>query len=186
MEGDYFLGGFVMMSVNGASGSWKCIQLRSTLTRPRSTIKSIDTSKTQMRVFTREWQGTDTDISPSKILDEKTALRGKNKGSSSTYLSPSLNGKWVHLSRAAFGFWLIQVSCSRNTIFSICSGSNSVVKSQNIYGRLMYNVEGFSSVKNKLKINVFYEFLVPERESDLTGPFEAIIMHNFNDLFAFS
>lgn len=73
------MGGFVMMSVNGASGSRKCIQLRSTLTRPCSTIKSIDTSKTQMRVFTREWQGTDTDISPSKILDEKTALRGKTK-----------------------------------------------------------------------------------------------------------
>lgn len=74
-EVDYFLG-FVM---NGASGCWERILLRSTLTRPCSTIKSIDTLKTQMRVFTSEWQGTDTDISPSKSLDEKTALREKTK-----------------------------------------------------------------------------------------------------------
>lgn len=74
-----FFFGFVMMSVNAASGCWKRILLGSTLTRPCSTIKSIDTLKTQMRVFTSEWQGTDTDISPSKSLDEKTALREKTK-----------------------------------------------------------------------------------------------------------
>jgi len=67
------------MSVNGASGCSKRILLGSTLTMHGSTIKSIDTLKTQMRVFTSEWQGTNTDISPSKSLDEKTALREKTK-----------------------------------------------------------------------------------------------------------
>lgn len=38
----------------------------------------------------------------------------------------------------------------------------------------MYSVEDFSSVQNKLKINVFRAFLMPEK-ADLTGPLEAII-----------
>lgn len=118
-----------------------------------------------MRVFTSEWQGTYTDISPSKILDEKTALRGKTKAPVALILCKASTPN-ESIYPGCFGFWLIQVFCSQNTIFSIRSGCNCLVRSQNTYEQLMYNVEYFSSIQN--------EFLMPQKTA-LTGPYEAII-----------
>jgi len=64
-----------------------------------------------MRVFTSEWQGTYTDISPSKIIDEKTALRGKTKAPEALiFCKASTPNEFIYPS--CFGFWLIQVFCS--------------------------------------------------------------------------
>lgn len=118
--------------VHKASGCWKQILLGSILTKPSSTIKSIDTSKKLMIVFTSEWQNADTEISPSKVLDEKTALRGKTKAPAALiFCRASASNESIHLTPLPIHIDS-KLFCSRNTIFSICSGWNCLVGSQKI------------------------------------------------------